>query len=445
MGQTIPVDAPETLGYRPRSRALARSGAAAPAIARPQTAAETKLNPLVRWALYLFMATIPFEGLDLGPQEPTLVSAGLLILAALLQPSVCFRIPSRAFWFFAFYYYVCVSLGMLFGDQYRGEVNRQLLVHTQLMLLFWIGANLLRFERIARTALLTFIGACMLLSLLQLAGVTAGSSAEAYHATERVSAMGENPNTVARVLALALLAVIGLSYGAERSFIRPPVLAAPVFALIGLTIVQTGSRGGLMALGAGLLCFMTRGRSFAIKLRNMLVVLVGIGFFVMISYQTESMRNRFTKAIEEGNLAKRELIFPLASQMIAEKPIFGWGPINEVYELGARLRQPGFLRRDAHNLILAVLTKTGLVGFIPYLLGTILCVLTAWKSRAGPHGILPYAMMLALLVANMSGCWLFNKLHWLVMAYASAAAMHLHEVSGGVVSGEWGRRPRFRS
>ena len=33
-------------------------------------------------------------------------------------------------------------------------------------------------------------------------------------------------------------------------------------------------------------------------------------------------------------------------------------------------------------------------------------------------------MIVAVLVANMSGLWLFNKLHWLVMAYALASVYH---------------------
>ena len=52
------------------------------------------------------------------------------------------------------------------------------------------------------------------------------------------------------------------------------------------------------------------------------------------------------------------------------------------------------------------------------LAGIALAVWAAWRSRHGPRGVLPLAMIITVVLANMSGLWLHNKMHWFVMAFA---------------------------
>jgi hypothetical protein len=64
---------------------------------------------------------------------------------------------------------------------------------------------------------------------------------------------------------------------------------------------------------------------------------------------------------------------------------------------------------------------TGVVGAIPFFAGIFLCLLSAWNSRAGPEGVLPLAAIVAILVANVGANLHYNKLFWLVLAYALAS------------------------
>jgi len=233
--------------------------------------------------------------------------------------------------------------------------------------------------------------------------------------------MGFHPNDIARILALGVLALIGLTYGQSKSALRFRLLAWPVFALIGITIVRTGSRGGLLALGVGLFAFVLRGGTVWSKLRNALVVMLGIGFFVLVSYQVDVTRERFEQTLDAGDLARRDQIYATAVQMIQERPLLGWGPVAGDFEMGARLAHGDEYSKNAHNLIFYLLISTGLAGTIPMLAGTGLSLLAAWKARNGTQGVLPFAMLSTVLVANMSGLWLFNKLHWMILAYALAS------------------------
>jgi O-antigen ligase len=174
-----------------------------------------------------------------------------------------------------------------------------------------------------------------------------------------------------------------------------------------------------------MMTLVLRRGSIMVKVLNGVGLVVLLGIFLLVAMQSDVMRARFEETIEEGDLARRERIYPTAFEMFQEKPLLGWGPIASTYELGMRLGHPEEETKNPHNLILFGLVSTGIVGSLPLFLGIGFAALSAWKTRHGPHGILPLAMISAVLVANMSGLWLFNKLHWLVMVYALASVYHL--------------------
>src|SRR5206468_7131258 len=179
-----------------------------------------------------------------------------------------------------------------------------------------------------------------------------------------------------------------------------------VMALIVITVVETGSRISLLALAMGLTVFALGGMHTAwAKVRNAFVTALALGFVVAVAYNSPVMRTRFEDTVEHGALAGRERIYPALGQMFTERPVIGWGPVNNKYELGIRLDERVRRRRDAHNLILEVLTSTGLTGVIPFALGAALSVAAAWRARRRAHGVLPFALAAVVLTANMSGNW----------------------------------------
>jgi O-antigen ligase len=107
--------------------------------------------------------------------------------------------------------------------------------------------------------------------------------------------------------------------------------------------------------------------------------------------------------------------------MFLEKPVLGWGPVANTYELALRIGERERPLRAAHNAVLELVTATGVVGAIPFLVGAWLCARAAWRSRRGPHGVLPLALFGSVLISNMSGDWIAAKLIWIVLAYALAS------------------------
>ena len=157
------------------------------------------------------------------------------------------------------------------------------------------------------------------------------------------------------------------------------------------------------------------------RIRSGLVVLLALGFLLWASYNSEGMRNRFEAVTATGYMAGRETLYPEQVHMFLERPLFGYGPITNKYVLGGRLPEQHYERRDAHNLLLEVSTATGIVGLLPFLVGLWLVGRAAWRAREGPAGMAPFALLVAIIVENMSGNWIAAPMMWFIFAYALAS------------------------
>ena len=245
---------------------------------------------------------------------------------------------------------------------------------------------------------------------------------------DRIAAFDANENQIAEILSLGLLVVIGLGYGRAKTELTIRLLCWLCSAGLAVMIVVTGSRGAMIALFLALLVFFLHGRSLKVKLKVGVVVVLALGFLGWLSYEIEPVRERWEKTYYEGDTAGRDVIFAAAWEMFLEKPLLGWGPANNISELGSRLG----LRyaRDTHNIYLWVLTEAGLLGAAFFFTGLWLCWQAAWKACNGIQGALPMALLLFLLVNGLKGTNHMEKLFWVVLAYAVASATRASPVTG---------------
>jgi O-antigen ligase len=379
----------------------------------------------IRYTFYAFIFSLPFEelGLTLGSTLPKLFGLALAGLA-LLQPSICYKSRPKALWFFALYVVAfALSAAYLMVEppqvpQFSSLAVSSLLRLVQLLVLFWIAYNLLRHEQIIRGTLWAFVASTLVLATLLLLGITRDVSTQGRVA----STFQENPNGLATVLSLGLLALFGLAYGRGMDNWKARLLFWFGSGIIAIPIVQTGSRGAVVALAASLAVFFLRGRSPATKLKLGMIGLAGIALLAVASYQIEAVRVRWERTFYDESFAGRERIYPEAVGMILEKPLTGWGPVNHLWELGARL---GLQTRDEHNVYLWVLAEVGILGALPFFVGLWLCLRAAWKARHNIQGILPLVMLLFILVSSMKGTLLNRKYFWVVLSYAMASASYI--------------------
>lgn len=393
-------------------------GQPVPLQAVPQVAGPSRL---LRWALYGFIFSLPFDAPGRLPLELTTLTGAAFIAVTVLQPGLCYGRRPLAFWLFFAYQYAYWLAYALGGARFTSDAVHSSLFYVQGLLIFLACFNLMRDPRIARNVLLTLAVAVTILAVMTILGIGKAYDTE----SGRAMVFGQNANRAARVLCAGILIYIGFVYGRPRPALRPKWIAWPLAAVIGLAMIMGGSRGGMIALAVGLWMFSFGGSTLGIRVRNMVVALITIGLAAWGAMQVPVMKERILKA-QAGSLAGREVIFPAALQMFKERPVTGWGPQNQ-YMLAVRLGLPPGLHftRDTHMLYLEVLTATGILGAIPYFTALWLCCWGAWKARRGIEGILPTVLMAALIVGNLSGNYIQLKLQWVLLAYALASWVYL--------------------
>jgi O-antigen ligase len=377
-------------------------------------------DPLLQAGLYLLVASIPFEYPErtIPLEIPTLTGA-IFLLVTLLHPRRCYgRLPAPVWWFGLYLLAFLLTL-ILQSEHIPGGLSEFVIV-LQGVLVFLAAANLMQDQRVARRALVILVAACGVRAALPLVGLARTTSA-VWTGGERVSALGQNANSAAMILAAGLVALVGLTLVRGRRRAVSLVFAGLLGALLGLAILETGSRGGFLALLGGLLVFALAARTWGQRVRNGVIAALAITLLTLSAFRLPVMKNRLVESVTTGNLAGREQLYPALWTMFLERPVLGWGPITNTHEVALRIGERERPKRAAHNLVLELLTSGGLVATLPFLIGGWLAVQSAWRARAGAHGVLPMALFCALFVANMSGDWIASKLLWLVLAYAFAS------------------------
>jgi O-antigen ligase len=380
----------------------------------------------LRWAVvgayYAFVFSMPFQVLELGRGNSLSTFIGYVFVAStILKPRFCYRRPSFAFWCFAAYLSIYAFSGwwtsftVSDGDVYFAKYMVPLKTMVQLLVLFWIASNMLRYSKIARGTLFTLALSCIILGTVQ--AVQAADSLATMPGRE--TAFGTNPNLIGLILTLGLLALLGLAYGGKKISKTGRIFFWIFSAFLFLSVVRTGSRGAILGLLVGLGVFLTKRGNLSGRIRIAAVIVLSVVFVAVASYSNPAVRARWENTIAFGDTAGREEIFTAAVQMLNERPAFGWGPVYHLTELGYRL---GLSHdRDVHNLYLHILTEVGVLGSVPFFLGLLICYRSAFKARKTVHGILPLAILSSVLVAGLSGTPIYNRLLWLVLAYAVAS------------------------
>lgn len=388
----------------------------------------------VRILFALFAFTLPFEAMQLGSMTgmvslPKL--AGLLFfIGYLLYYNGLFSsrslppIPAAMWWFVAFLAVDAVN-GIVFGpSEYLRDLIGAMFQLTQLIVLCWIGSDLLKDDKTSRTVLLAYTAAACLFA----AGVVFKVPGFYVELAEgRESGMGQDPNAVAGNSATAIVIILGFVLYTSQRRLWLMLASVPLFG----ALVFSGSRGEVLAFVVGSAIYLLPYRRSKRVLAAVLLATLAIAAVIYFIAQNSDFLERWEKTYYEGDLAGREDIFPAAGEMIRERPIVGWQSVNWVYELGRRVGGVWTWRgRDAHNLYLAVLLETGLLGAVPFFIGLWWCTRAAWRARHGPLGLMPLGLLFTLLVGGMSLTPLYSKVPWLILALTLAGRTPTHNRTG---------------
>jgi O-antigen ligase len=389
----------------------------------------------VRWAFCGLLFSLPLEYPDRSiPLEVHTITGALFLLIALTQPAVCYRRPPLAFWFLAIYLWSYAAMALF--SEHSGEAGKLLLNYVLVLMLFWVGANLLRQRAMVQAALWSFVLGCTLIAALNVLGV--GTRSVVSDETTRQIVFGQDANLLGGNMGLALVTLMALTFRpGTRLLAAGTFVAAAIAFILAKSLMLAGSRGAITAVAAGVLAFSLQTSSVRMFVKNAAVALLVVVALIGVVYRSDSMRKRYERTLNEGSMSGRERLFPEAWEMFQERPLLGWGPIDNMYELG--LRTAGwelgkknadgrslYTNRDTHNLMLDVLTSVGLIGGLPLFLCLAGCLANGWSARAGPHGTAPFAIAVVVLCISMNTNWSASKQGWLMFAYAAASRRRSH-------------------
>ena len=195
-----------------------------------------------------------------------------LVAFALFQPRVCYEFPPKAFWWLVIYLFIhgVWALYLILFPPNVPEISSAVVSSVvrlvQFLGLFWISYNLLKQERIVNGAFWALSAAAILLAVLQLLGVTSevtGATSAVSKGMGRVTAFEGNPNSLAAVLSLGLLALFGLAYGRTKNDWKARLIFWFGAGILAVAIIQTGSRGPLVAVLASLAVFFLKGKNIS--------------------------------------------------------------------------------------------------------------------------------------------------------------------------------------
>jgi O-antigen ligase len=378
----------------------------------------------VRYCFLLFVLTIPFDDLEVpyvtSGKFSLINLSGLLFFGSYLFHVVIFGkslpgVPVAIRWFIA-YLVIYTVVGLMIDEEPGWAYLLGLAILIQLLGFFWCAADLLKDERLAKSCLLVFALACVILaagSLLNLPGFV-------LEVRDRTRALGMNPNRVALLMLPAAIILPCFCLSETRWPRRRKLfllcLTLPVFACL----VSTGSRAGVGAFMIGASIFLLARGGVKQKLAASLIAGLGIAAVLLLLLANPTASRRWVNLFEEGDTAGRDAIWGAALEMIGEKPILGWGRTSGFEELSRRIAKANE-RFSAHNFILHLLIEVGIVGTFTFLVGLGFCLRAAWKARAGPLGILPLTLLLSLLAMMITHTGFMAKQFWLFLALALAA------------------------
>lgn len=397
---------------------------------------------LVELPLYAFVASITFEtannhgDLETSTNFTIARMFGYIFAAsAILAPHIHFRkIPRPAVLLLVFTVVVFARIAGI--PEYMWPSAMDLVGRLfQEAIMVWLICNVIRaFPYTYKRILGVYAFAAITIAILQILSVTSTETSQA----GRVTMFADDPNTACGKFGLAaVICVVTLLSSRSRVWLR--AIAGLALIPLTLTMVGTGSRGGLLAflIGSMVACapLLFEGSTPARIGRFVMIVAVFSGLAAAV-LTNETALDRINEA-RGGDLALRESIYPADFIVVTNHPFFGAGPIQNYDEVGDEASTI-LSSNSTENTFLWSLTAVGIIGSAPFFAAVGAALIAAWRARKTSLGWMPLAFLSCALAFSCTIEWHGQKPLWLAlaMAYSSiyAATSRVATISHGATA-----------
>ena len=270
---------------------------------------------------------------------------------------------------------VWVSLSLVWADD-LALAAEDLWRWCALLMIFVIVITTVTNERTLRWILVAFIAGAVMSVVI---GVADGSFTGASDGGARLEGASGDPNYLAaNIVACSILAVslLALRIGLVA---RWSIAAAMAVLVAGL--VLSGSRGGFLAAGGGIITALIVFKYRRAYVLAATAVILGIGALAFLN-----LPDAWDRVTDFNDSNGRSSLWTVAARMWEDNPVGGVGLNNFVVHTGDYVREPGSLEHlklvverphVPHNTYLQILAETGVVGLALFLLFCAGCVRAA--------------------------------------------------------------------
>jgi O-antigen ligase len=248
-----------------------------------------------------------------------------------------------------------------------------------------------------------------------------------------------NPNALATRMVVAIFLAMFFFVTVRRLSLRLVLLAA--ISIFAITLVQTQSRSGILALGAGSLVAVFVAGRIRGRIVAMLLIAGAVGFSYYFYAAPAELRARIASIGTSASEASpgRADTWRIATKMTRDHPLAGVGLANfpaqesRYFATTINVVDVRSLRRFnlvVHNTYLEIAAELGIVGlllFVAILAGTVgrAAVLVGLTERSSAlDGLVVRALLAAsagLLTSNIFGSGEYEKTLWFLLGLLVAA------------------------
>lgn len=211
-------------------------------------------------------------------------------------------------------------------------------------------------------------------------------------------------------LAVSLAVPAIYAFHASQKYSRRKIFYLPLFGVMVLAILMSGSRGGLLAFGLGLLAYIFEAKDFSKwKIVLLLIIVLGLTPFAIQLLLPQNLASRFTieSVLSSGGTGRINIwiraweIFKISPLL---RQLFGYG-----FGTFAYLQQRFFqIYCAAHNDLIQLLLEVGVIGIALYLLMWFDFVKVTLKKKSP----LPIAFLVCVAIGSLSMEMLVKKMLW---------------------------------
>ncbi len=306
----------------------------------------------------------------------------LWVLELIITRKQTQRAPSlRSGWPIMFYLAAVAASGLFAPNPLFTLYELAILVQTFLLFIYLAGTlrtrNDILFIVCVMFLALNYENVIAILQRFGMARQLAGDQTSGVGAF-RVSGTFASPNTGGAYIGMWIPPMIALLFMPVHRFIRWGAMFTLALSLVAIVFMQ--SRGSWGALAISLFVFFGTiwFRGF-VSTSRMVVVLMAVAFMGILF--SETIVDRFTED-DRGSAEGRAPLNQLALNIAEDYPIFGVGTNNFAYVMDDYVGPEisGAWISTVHNKYLLLLSETGIIGLVTFLLYLIVTIYRGWRS-----------------------------------------------------------------